>query len=115
MILSSGHGVEIVCLCGSTRFKDEFARQNARLTLEGRIVVLPGFFGREPGDDKPDDFPVVSEGDKRALDELHFRKIELADRVLVLNVGGYIGRSTAREIGYAEGVDVPVDYLEPQT
>jgi hypothetical protein len=49
---------------------------------------------------------------KTALDELHKRKIELADEVLVLNVGGYIGKSTRSEIDHAERLGKPVRYLE---
>ena len=50
--------------------------------------------------------------EKIALDELHKRKIDLANRVLVLNVGGYIGDSTRSEIAYAEEQGCPIDYLE---
>ena len=49
---------------------------------------------------------------KARLDNLHLRKIELADEVLVLNVGGYVGESTAREIAFAEILDRPIRYLE---
>jgi cell division protein FtsB len=49
---------------------------------------------------------------KIALDELHKRKIDLADEVLVLNVGGYIGESTRSEIEYARKLGKPVRYLE---
>lgn len=99
-------GVPIVCLCGSTRFARQFVEQNERLTLEGKIVLSVGSFGHlraEP----------YTEGQKAALDALHLRKIDLADRVLVLNVGGYIGESTRREVEYALAAGKPVDYLEP--
>lgn len=99
-------GAPIVCLCGSTRFARQFVEQNERLTLAGNIVLSVGSFGHlraEP----------YTEGQKAALDALHLRKIDLADRVLVLNVGGYIGESTRREVEYAERAGKPVDYLEP--
>lgn len=105
---------EVVVLCGSTRFYDEFRRQNLRLTLEGKIVLSIGC------DTKSDaDLGIVHEqggnvtAAKVALDELHKRKIDLAGRVLVLNVGGYIGESTRSEIEYAEWYEKPIDYLEP--
>lgn len=98
---------EIVCLCGSTRFYQTFDEQNFRLTLEGKIVLTVGC------NTKSDKSLSLTKEDKIRLDELHKRKIDLADRVLVLNVGGYIGESTRSEIAYAIANGKPVDYLEP--
>lgn len=95
----------IVCLCGSTKFRNAFAVANRSETIAGRIVLLVGFFGHS-GDTLP------SAEDKEMLDELHKRKIDLADEVLVLNVGGYIGASTRSEIDYAVAHGKPVRYLE---
>lgn len=92
----------VVCLCGSTRFRDKFTEANRRETMAGRIVVAPGVFAHS-GD------PLTDE-DKRRLDELHLRKIDMADSVLVVNPGGYIGDSTRREIAYAERTGKQVDY-----
>ncbi|QAY64576.1 hypothetical protein ET495_16760 [Xylanimonas allomyrinae] len=96
---------EIVCLCGSTRFAEEFRRINLDLTLGGSIVVAPGVFAHA-GDRMTDE-------QKAALDALHLAKIDLADRVLVVNPGGYIGESTRREIGYAHQTGKPVEYTDP--
>lgn len=102
---------EIVVLCGSTRFKNEINRVNAELTLQGKLVISLGVFGHT---DMPDhDWTTGGNDDKRMLDELHRRKIDLADRVLVVNVGGYIGESTRGEIEYAFSLGRQVDYLEP--
>ena len=98
---------EIVCLCGSTRFYQEFDRQNFRLTLEGKIVLSIGC------NTKSDEGLCLTVDDKVRLDELHKRKIDLCDRVLVLNVGWYIGESTRSEIEYAKAHGKPVEYLEP--
>jgi hypothetical protein len=49
---------------------------------------------------------------KADLDALHLRKIDLADEVLILNVGGYIGESTSRELDYAIRHNKVVRYLE---
>jgi hypothetical protein len=98
---------EIVVLCGSTRFKSEFNTTNARLTLQGKIVISVGVFVRS---NPP--YSDVDPGAKERLDELHKRKIDLADRVMVINPGGYIGSSTRGEIEYALGLGLPVDYLE---
>jgi len=97
----------IVCLCGSTRFLDEFEKQQLKLTLENKIVLTLGThtpLARQYADG--------FENKKESLDELHFRKIELADEVLVLNVGGYIGRSTRREIEHARQTGKRVCFLE---
>ncbi|WP_020580171.1 hypothetical protein [Actinopolymorpha alba] len=96
-------GPRIVCLCGSTRFRDEFAVANRQQTLAGRIVLAPGVFGHS-GDS-------LTEDDKARLDELHLRKIDLAHSVLVVNPGGYIGESTRREIEYARRTGKPVAFM----
>ena len=97
---------KVITLCGSTRFKDEFLRQQARLTLEGNIVISVGLFGHA-GDDV-----VWEDGIKEMLDDMHKRKIDMADEIFVINKNGYIGSSTASEIAYAENKNIPVRYLE---
>ena len=87
--------MKVITLCGSTKFKDTFIAEQKRLTLEGNIVISVGLFGHS-GDDE-----VWSEGIKEMLDEMHLRKIDMADSIYVINPGGYIGESTRREIGYA--------------
>jgi hypothetical protein len=93
---------EIVCLCGSMRFATEMRAANADLTLSGVIVVAPG-----------DASGPVTDAQKAALDALHLRKIDLADRVLVVNPGGYVGESTRREIAYARAAGKPVAFTDP--
>lgn len=104
----------IVCLCGSTRFWRTFQEQGLKETLAGRIVLS---IGAAAGTDE-ESFGHLNRVEwdavKGQLDELHLRKIDLADEVLVLNVAGYIGSSTAREIAYAEGLGKPVRYLDPE-
>lgn len=95
----------VVCLCGSTRFKDAYIQAARNETLDGKIVLSVGLFGHEEGLDM--DGPT-----KKMLDELHLRKIDLADEVLVLNVGDYVGQSTAREIEYAKNRGKTIRYLE---
>lgn len=96
----------IVCLCGSTRYKEAFEAANKQETLQGKIVLSVGLFGHQEAQ------PLTAEV-KQRLDQLHLRKIDLADEVLVLNVGGYIGESTRNEIAYCEQHGKPVRYLEP--
>jgi hypothetical protein len=87
----------IITLCGSTRFKDEFMEAQKELTLEGHIVISVGCFGHSDPD------PRI-EASKDMLDAMHLRKIDMADAIYVVNVNGYIGNSTRREIEYAESL-----------
>jgi hypothetical protein len=106
-----GERPRIVCLCGSTRFYEKFREWNLALTLRGEIVLSIGC-------DTKSDADLHAAGElgpaavKVALDELHKRKIDLADYVVILNVGGYIGESTRGEVGYAIAHGKPVLYLE---
>ena len=100
---------KVVTLCGSTRFKDAFIEAQKRLTLEGNIVISVGLFGHS-GDDE-----VWTEGTKAMLDDMHKRKIDMADEIYVINVGGYIGESTRSEIEYARANGKAVKYLEVAT
>jgi hypothetical protein len=95
----------IVCLCGSTKFKEAYQEATLRETLAGKIVLSVGCFMHADG------VPITDE-QKAALDELHLRKIDLADEVLILNVGGYFGESTRRELKYAEKQKKKIRYLE---
>ena len=96
----------IVCLCGSGRFKEAFDDAEFNETLAGRIVLTIGCNTKD----------IARSAElahhKPALDELHKRKIDLADEVYVLNVGEYIGESTRNEIEYAEAHGKPIRYLE---
>ena len=97
---------KVITLCGSIRFKNEFMETQKRLTLEGNIIISVGLFGHSG------DVEVWAEGTKEMLDDMHLRKIDLADEIFVINVGGYIGSSTKTEIEYAEKTGKPVRYLE---
>ncbi|MBO5600311.1 MAG: hypothetical protein J5897_04645 [Candidatus Methanomethylophilus sp.] len=96
----------VITLCGSTRFKEQFLEAQKRLTLEGNIVISVGLFGHS-GDDE-----VWTPGTKEMLDNMHKRKIDMADAIYVINVGGYIGSSTRSEIEYAEKHGKTIMYLE---
>ena len=103
----------IVCLCGSTRFSDAFRKAALDETLAGRIVLSIGC-------DMKDDNELFGHLDddqrvriKSGLDELHLRKIDLAHEVFILNVGGYVGESTRREVLYARMQGKCIRWLEP--
>ena len=97
---------KVITLCGSTKFKEEYLDAQKRLTLEGNIVISVGLFGHS-GDNE-----VWSEGTKAMLDDMHKRKIDMADEIFVINVGGYIGDSTRSEIEYAKSTGKGVKFLE---
>lgn len=93
----------IITLCGSTRFKDEFMEVQKRLTLEGNIVISVGLFGHSGDQEVWDgmDEETLSKT-KETLDDMHKRKIDMADSIYVINVGGYISTSAKFEIEYAK-------------
>lgn len=93
-----------ICLCGSTKFKDKFIEVAKDFTLKGYIVTMPMIF-EHSGDE-------ISLDLKHELDELHRAKIADADIVYIINVGGYIGNSTANEIAWAKRLEKEILYLE---
>ena len=97
---------KVITLCGSTKFKDDFLREQKRLSLEGNIVVSVGLFGHSG------DCEVWADGVKEMLDDMHKRKIDMADEIFVINKGGYIGSSTKSEIEYATKTGKKVNYME---
>lgn len=103
----------VVTLCGSTKFKDDFMREQKRLTLEGNIVISVGLFGHS-GDNEV--WENMDEGTltqtKEMLDDMHKRKIDMADEIFVINKNGYIGSSTRSEIEYAIKTNKIVKYME---
>ena len=104
---------KVVTLCGSTRFKDEFMKVQKMLTLKGYIVISVGLFGhsgdKEVWENMDEDTLTQT---KIMLDDMHKRKIDMADEIFVINVGGYIGDSTKSEIEYAKQHGKVVNYLE---
>ena len=103
---------KVITLCGSTRFKDEFIEAQKKLTIEGNIVISVGLFGH-CGDSEVWD--GMDEGTlsktKEMLDDMHKRKIDMADEIYVINKDGYIGESTKSEIEYARLNNKAVHYL----
>lgn len=94
---------KIITLCGSTRFKNVFMEVQKKLTLEGNIVISVGCFGHA-GD-------KLSDEQKLMLDDMHKKKIDIADEIFVINVGGYIGSSTKSEIKYAREQGKEISFL----
>ena len=106
---------KVITLCGSTRFKEQFIEAQKRLTLQGCIVISVGLFGHSGDTEVWDN---MDEGEltktKEMLDDMHKRKIDMADGIYVINVGNYIGDSSRSEIEYAKATGKTIEYLEPQ-
>jgi hypothetical protein len=96
----------VITLCGSTRFMDAFEQANRTLTLKGNVVFSVATKAHEGSAD-------ISPAQKELLDRVHFEKIRLSDEIYVLNVDGYVGPSTAREIEFAKRIGRVVHYLVP--
>jgi len=92
---------EIVCLCRSARFVEKTRAANLELTLAGAIVLAPAEAAGHLTDEQ-----------KATLGAVHRRKIDLADRILVVNPGGYIGESAAGETAYARSAGKPVGFTD---
>lgn len=105
---------KVVCLCGSTKFYEEFQVANFEETMKGHIVLTVGFYAH-----RAEMVPIhgetvgITPEQKVMLDELHFRKIEMADEVFIINPGGYIGESTGRELMHAFKLGKKIRFLEP--
>ncbi len=97
---------KVITLCGSTKFKEDFLETQKRLTLAGNIIISVGCFGHSG------DVEAMSDETKRMLDEMHKRKIDMADEIYVINKNGYIGESTKSEIEYAVAHGKTVRYME---
>lgn len=98
----------IITLCGSTRFKEEYIKVQEELTLMGYVVISVGLFGHADNKIDKEITPQV----KVMLDDIHFQKIDMADEIFIVNVGGYIGNSTRNEIEYAKKKGKKIKYLE---
>ena len=94
----------VITLCGSIRFKNEFMKVQEELTLDGNIVFTPNFFNNLKGE--------INAETKKMLDEMHRQKIDMSNEIYVINCGGYIGESTKSEIEYAKANGKKISYLE---
>ena len=107
---------KVTTICGSTRFADQHAIARWEMEQTGEYICLminylPAGYGESIGLKHADHFGEQL-GLKELLDELHFRKIDISDEVYVVNVDGYFGDSTQREIAYAIFRGLPVRFLD---
>jgi hypothetical protein len=98
---------KLITLCGSTKFKVAFEEWNVKLTMQEAVVlsiVIPSHsYGL-----------TWSAEQKQMLDKMHLAKIDLSDEIFVLDVGGYVGESTSREIAHAKATGKTVRYLSSE-
>ncbi len=99
-------GYKVITLCGSARFKDTFVKVQRKLSLQGNIVLSIVLFEHDT------DYEKLDRATKEMLDDMHKRKIDMADEIFVINVGGYIGESTWSEIEYAQRTGKEINFLE---
>lgn len=97
-------GTRAICLCGSTKFKREYQFAQKEISEAGLVCLTVECFLHA-------DKCWAARDIKTELDELHLRKIDIADEVLVLAVGGYIGDSTRSEIAYAVRLGKPISHF----
>jgi hypothetical protein len=90
----------LVVLCGSTKFKEDFERVAKAETLKGKLVIAPHVY-RQSGD-------AITDAQREMLLKLHLRAVDIADELLVVDPGGYIGEATRLVINAAEELRVPV-------
>lgn len=95
--------MEIVTLCGSSKFKSYFMKVLQDETMKGNIVLMPGVFAHA-------DNIKLTRRKKAMLDKLHLLKIDRSHKIIVLNIKGYIGKSTEKEIRYARKQNKEVEF-----
>jgi len=98
---------EIVTLCGSTKFKEQFLEIQKKLSLEGKIVISVGLFGHADNESE-------AWKNKETLDRVYLKKMDLADSIYVIDVGGYVGESTRREIEYAQSHNKKIKFYSQE-
>jgi len=97
-----------ITLCGSAKFEKSFHDWNEKLTFAGHVVYSLAVYPSSKERNKN----WYTEEQKTLFDLVHFAKIEESDAVVVLNVDGYVGDSTRREITWAQIREKQVLYLE---
>lgn len=95
--------MKIITVCGSYRFRREMAEVAEILTLAGNCVLMPNELTRDSKDD-------YTEEEARMIDLMHKEKIRISDAIIIVNVGGYVGKSTQSEIDFAEGLGKEIMY-----
>lgn len=94
--------MKIVTICGSMKYQNEMMIAAEEMALAGNCVLAPVYPVIEG--------IVIKDDCKKSFDEAHFKRIEMSDAILVVNIDNYIGNSTKKEIEYAESLEKEVIY-----
>ena len=94
--------MKIITLCGSLKFQKEMMIVAEKMALTGNCILTPVY-------------PILEDREKteeqiEMLKEAHFKRIELSDAIIVVNVNNYIGKSTSMEIEYAKNLGKEIIY-----
>lgn len=96
--------MKIITVCGSLKFYKEMMEITEKVELQGNCMLTPIY---NPAKASKDDF---TEEESLMLDKMHKERIKLADAILVVNVDGYIGSSTQKEIEFAKSLNKEIMY-----
>lgn len=94
--------MKVITLCGSLKFQKEMMTVAEKMALEGYCILTPVY-------------PVSEDIERNKeqlikLKESHFKRIELSNAILVVNINNYIGESTNLEIDYAKKLGKEIIY-----
>lgn len=99
--------MKIITICGSLKYQNEMMSVAEKLALKGNCVLTPVY---------PVSNNERTENQLKLLKEEHFKKIELSNEIMVVNVNNYIGDSTKLEIDYANKLNKKIafytDYMK---
>lgn len=96
--------MKIITVCGSLKFIREMMEVTEKMELQGNCMLVPIYNPNRPSKDS------FTEKEANMLDLAHKERIKLADAILVVNVGGYIGSSTTKEIELAKSLGKEIIY-----
>ncbi len=94
--------MKVVTICGSMKFKDKMMEVAKELEIKNKYVVIQCVYSNDK----------FNEEEQSLLANLHYKKIDISDAIYVVNVDGYIGTSTKKEIEYAKSLNKEIFSLE---
>lgn len=94
--------MKIITICGSMQFSEKMREEQLRLSREGNVILMPIINTEE------------IDTDEEMFCNIHFEKIRMSEEIFVINVGGYVGKHTAREIQFASQLGKRITFLETE-
>lgn len=96
--------MKIITICGSMKFVREMMEISEKIELQGNVVLMPIYNPSRPNKEAFTNEEIL------ILDEMHRERIKLSDAILVVNIDGYIGNSTSKEIEFAKLLNKEIIY-----